>query len=148
MTSTSVTRLYRFAASHRLHSPKFTEEENDRLYGKCNNPYGHGHDYELEVTFSGNINEQTGLLMPLAPLDKWVQSRVLAKFSHRNMNTDLEQFHEIVPTTENLLKVIFELLDRDWPFACQLTRLHLQETGRNGFELVVPASTIGNQETI
>ena len=136
---TTVTRLYHFSASHRLHVPQFTEEQNDRLYGKCNNPYGHGHDYVLEVTAAGPVDETTGLLFPLPVLDRLVQEDVLRVIAHRNLNRDLPQFSVLVPTTENLTAVIAQLLQTNWSATfgsrVKLHRIHIQETDRNGFEV-------------
>ena len=136
---TTVTRLYHFSASHRLHVPQFTEEQNEALYGKCNNPYGHGHDYVLEVTAAGPVDETTGLLFPLPVLDRLVHDDVLRLIAHRNLNRDLSQFAALVPTTENLTAVIAELLQANWTGAfgsrVKLHRIHIQETDRNGFEV-------------
>jgi 6-pyruvoyltetrahydropterin/6-carboxytetrahydropterin synthase len=141
----SLTRLYRFAASHRLHSPLLSEAENSRIYGKCNNPYGHGHDYVLEFTIAGEVDPASGLLVPLPQLDRFVHEKILRLFAHRNINLDVPQFDGVVPTTENVLEVIGGLIERHWPESfpaskVRVTRLHLQETDRNGFELFLPAS--------
>lgn len=141
MTS-SVTRVYRFSASHRLHTAALSESENARIFGKCNNPYGHGHNYELEVTVHGPINPQTGLVVPPAELDRYVEDRVLRRFANRNINEDVAPFATLVPTTENLTAVIADLLRAGWPFAndgspVTLRRVHIQETPRNGFEFIL-----------
>jgi 6-pyruvoyltetrahydropterin/6-carboxytetrahydropterin synthase len=138
----SVTRVYRFSASHRLHTGALSEAENQRIFGKCNNPYGHGHNYELEVTLHGRINPQTGLVVPLAELDRYVEDRVLRHFSNKNINEDVAPFSTLVPTTENLTVVIADLLRAGWPFTggaarVTLRRVHLQETPRNGFEFIL-----------
>ncbi len=138
----SVTRRYHFPASHRLHSPALSESENDRIFGKCNNPYGHGHNYELEVTVRGMINEQTGLVIVIDLLDDYVSRTVLQHFSSRNINLDVPEFNRLVPTTENIAQVIAQYLATDW-LSCfghsgpVLTRVHVQETARNGFELLL-----------
>jgi 6-pyruvoyltetrahydropterin/6-carboxytetrahydropterin synthase len=142
---TTVTRLYRFSASHRLHLSQLSEEENTRLYGKCNNPFGHGHDYVLEVTTEGPVDSKTGRILPLSELDKLVQDCVLSRFEHRNVNLDVPEFRELVPTTENIATVISELLNENWDSyifgAGRLRRVHVQETDRNGFEIwISPAS--------
>ena len=143
----SLTRRYRFSASHRLHTPLLSNAENDRIYGKCNNPFGHGHDYVLEVTITGELDLATGLLMPLADLDRFVNAKILRLFAHRNINVDVAQFANLVPTTENVLRVMAEIVQAHWPesFAAlkvRGARLHLQETERNGFELLLPAPKI------
>ena len=136
----TVTRIYRFSASHRLHSAELSEAENARLYGKCNNPYGHGHDYVLEVAVTGVPDKRTGLVVPIPALDRLVEETILELFASRNMNRDVPQFERLVPTTENVLLVIAELLEQHWSSylrgtLAQLHRVHLQETDRNGFEL-------------
>jgi 6-pyruvoyltetrahydropterin/6-carboxytetrahydropterin synthase len=119
--------------------PQFTEEQNETLYGKCNNPYGHGHDYELEVTVAGPIDADSGLVCPLPVLDRLVQENILRTMAHRNLNRDLPQFSKLVPTTENLTAVIAELLQTNWAATLgsrvKLHRVHIQETDRNGFEI-------------
>lgn len=146
---TTVTRLYRFSASHRLHISQLNEEENTRLYGKCNNPFGHGHNYVLEVTAEGAVDHETGLTIRLAELDRLVEEHVLRLFSDRNINLDLPQFQEIVPTTENIAGVITELLRENWGTyvsgSARLCRVHVQETDRNGFEIWVPSEAANNE---
>lgn len=136
---TTLTRLYRFSASHRLHVPQFSDEQNDSLYGKCNNPYGHGHDYVLEVTIAGPVDAVTGLVCPVPVLDRLVEEDVLRTVAHRNLNQDLPQFSTLVPTTENLTAVVAELLEANWTSTfgsrVKLHRVHIQETDRNGFEV-------------
>lgn len=125
-------RRYRFCASHRLHTSQLSEEENWRVFGKCNNPYGHGHNYELEVRFSGRIDPETGMIANLADLDAFVQSRVLEELDHRSLNEDVVAFRDKVPTTENLCIEIFRRL-KSFPDA-KLERIRIQETGNNSFE--------------
>jgi 6-pyruvoyltetrahydropterin/6-carboxytetrahydropterin synthase len=141
---TSLTRRYHFAASHRLHSPLLSEAENRRLYGKCNNPFGHGHDYVLAITVSGPIDPDTGLILPMARLDEFVSQTILRLFAHRNINSDVPEFASLVPTTENLACVIGGLVRSHWrEFFADLkiwpSRIHIQETDRNGFELKLAA---------
>jgi 6-pyruvoyltetrahydropterin/6-carboxytetrahydropterin synthase len=125
-------RRYHFAASHRLHSPQLTEEENCRIFGKCNNPYGHGHNYVLEVSLSGEVDANTGMIANLADLDTFVQSQVLEDFDHKSLNEDVPAFRGQVPTTENLCIEIFHRL-KTFPTA-KLERIRVQETGNNSFE--------------
>jgi 6-pyruvoyltetrahydropterin/6-carboxytetrahydropterin synthase len=140
----ALTRRYRFSASHRLHSQALSAAENERVYGKCNHPFGHGHDYVLEVTASGELDPVTGLLLPIGRLDTLVGDRILRLFSDRNINLDVAQFKELVPTTENIVQVIGDLLVESWsdyfeaPRA-RLERVHVQETGRNGVEALLRA---------
>ena len=125
-------RRYRFAASHRLHSPALSEEENCRIYGKCNNPFGHGHNYVVEVLVSGKIDPATGMIANLADLDGFVEREVLDPFDHKSLNEDVAAFHAVVPTTENLCIEIFRRL-RTFPGA-KLERVRVQETSNNSFE--------------
>jgi len=140
---TRITRIYRFSASHRLHLSQLSGDENTRLYGKCNNPFGHGHDYVLEVTAEGQPDSETGQIVRIAELDSLVQNSVLRLFAERNINLDIPQFRELVPTTENIAVVIAELLRNDWETyiagSGRLRRVHVQETDRNGFEVWIPA---------
>jgi 6-pyruvoyltetrahydropterin/6-carboxytetrahydropterin synthase len=141
---TTLTRRYHFSASHRLHSSLLSDAENAQLYGKCNNPFGHGHDYILEVTLTGPIHHETGLIVPLHQLDRFVRDVILNRFAHRNINLDLPEFQTLVPTTENMAIVITALFQNSWHLmsdsaaaGCRLLRIHLQETDRNGFELML-----------
>src|ERR1700736_1218540 len=96
-----LTRRYRFSASHRLHSSEMSADENKTTYGKCNNPHGHGHNYTLEVTVSGPVDQSTGMVCNLVDLDGFVEREVLCRFHLMNLNT-LQEFTRLVPTTENL----------------------------------------------
>jgi 6-pyruvoyltetrahydropterin/6-carboxytetrahydropterin synthase len=129
---TELGRRYRFSASHRLHNPYLSEEENWRLYGKCNNPYGHGHNYILEVLVSGEVNPATGMIANLADLDGFVEREVLEPFDHKSLNEDVDAFRGTVPTTENLCIEIFRRL-KPFPKA-KLERVRVQETSNNSFE--------------
>jgi 6-pyruvoyltetrahydropterin/6-carboxytetrahydropterin synthase len=125
-------RRYRFSASHRLHSVHLSAEENWRVYGKCNNPYGHGHNYIVEVSVSGDVEPSTGMIANLADLDSFVGSAVLDSFDHKSLNEDVPAFRDKVPTTENLCMEIFERL-KVFPKA-KLERVRVEETGNNSFE--------------
>ena len=125
-------RRYRFAASHRLHSAKLSEEENCRIYGKCNNPYGHGHNYTVEVRFSGEVDPATGMIANIADLDAFVSERVIEPFDHRSLQDDVPAFRTIVPTTENLCSEIFGRL-KSFP-AAKLEAVRVEETSNNSFE--------------
>lgn len=134
-----LTRRYDFAASHRLHSDQFSEEENQRVYGKCNNPFGHGHNYSLEVTVAGPVHSATGMVANLADLDRVVREEILDRFDHTNLNVDVESFRGVVPTSENLILEIHRLLSARWGReealrGSRLVKLKLQETGKNSFE--------------
>jgi len=125
-------RRYTFSASHRLHSERLSEEENRRVYGKCNNPYGHGHNYVVEVRVSGNVDPATGMIASLADLDGFVEREVIGPFDHKLLNEEVAAFRESVPTTENLCKEIYQRLRR-FPKA-KLERVRVEETSNNAFE--------------
>jgi 6-pyruvoyltetrahydropterin/6-carboxytetrahydropterin synthase len=135
-----LTRRYGFCASHRLHSAALSGEENLELYGKCNNPHGHGHDYKLEVTVTGTVDPRTGLLVRLQDLDSLVHDCVLREFDHRNLNREIPEFAGLVPTSENVARVIEDRLTRHWltrfsDSGLRLEKVSLHETKRNRFEL-------------
>jgi len=127
-----LSRRYRFSASHRLHSPDMSADKNLSTYGKCNNPYGHGHNYTLEVTVSGPVDQSTGMVCNLVELDGFVEREVLSRYHLENLNT-LQEFAQQVPTTENLSVEIFEMLQRGFHDA-HLERVKLEETMMNSFE--------------
>jgi 6-pyruvoyltetrahydropterin/6-carboxytetrahydropterin synthase len=127
-----LTRRYAFSASHRLHNRHLDESENQRIYGKCNNPYGHGHNYVIEVTVTGAVDPSTGMIAHLTELDGFVTREVLEPFDHMYLNKDVAAFRDVVPTTENLCIEIFSRL-KGFP-AARLVKIRLEETGRNSFE--------------
>ena len=129
-----LTRRYRFSASHRLDTPALSAGENRKLYGKCNNPYGHGHDYVLDVTVAGSPDE-SGQIVGRQALDQLVGERVLARLDHRNLNMDVAELGGVVATTENLAVAIEKALGDGWPLAARLDRVRISETERNIFEL-------------
>lgn len=131
-----LTRRYRFAASHRLHTSALSEEENCRLYGKCNNPYGHGHDYVLDVTVEGSP-DGTGQVANRARLDELIRDRVLSQLDHKNLNEDRPEFRAAVPTTENLAMLVRSLLEKDWDLRPKLSAVRISETDRNAFTLQI-----------
>ena len=125
-------RRYRFSASHRLHSEQMSDAENQATYGKCNNPHGHGHNYMLEVTVSGPVDEATGMVCNLVDLDGFVQQEILERFDLQNLNT-LPEFKNLVPTTESLSMVIYEIMQREFRLA-HLQKVRIEETMMNSFE--------------
>jgi len=127
-----LTRRYLFSASHRLHCPEMSAQENQAVYGKCNNPHGHGHNYSVEVTVAGRVDPRTGMVCNLVDLDSFVHEKILERFGHQNLNT-LEEFQETVPTTENLCVGVFEILERDFRHA-QVDKVRIEETMLNSFE--------------
>ena len=143
-----VTRRYQFSASHRLHSGELSEEENRRLYGKCNNPHGHGHNYVVEVSVRGPLEGATGRAVDVAVLDELVQREVVRPFDHRNLNREVAVFAGVaptwvptlVPTSENLGLEICRRLKRNWKQVFpgewpKLEKIRIGETARNIFEV-------------
>ena len=135
-----VTRRYEFSASHRLHAPGLTEEENRRLYGKCNNPFGHGHKYVLEVSVRGPVEPRSGRAVDPAALDQLVRERVIRAFDHKNLNEQIEAFESVVPTSENLGLLIHRRLQVGWQSVFpgpwpRLEKVRIAETARNIFEV-------------
>lgn len=135
-----LTRVYPFSASHRLHVDSLSEEENQQLFGKCNNRYGHGHNYVLHVTVSGDGASETGMVVDRAKMDQVVREAVLPRIDRKDMNAAVQEFAELTPTTENLAVVVGRWLREAWTTqfpsgSPRLSRVRLQETGRNSFEL-------------
>ncbi len=131
-----LSRRYRFAASHRLHSPSLSDAENRTIYGKCNNPYGHGHNYEVELTVRGPVDERTGRVIDLRELDALAEEQILAPFRLRNLNEEVAAFRTAVPTTENLAAEIDRRLRAVWDgrfgaAGVRLERVSIRETERN-----------------
>jgi 6-pyruvoyltetrahydropterin/6-carboxytetrahydropterin synthase len=127
-----LSRRYALSASHRLYSETYSDEKNRAVYGKCSNPHGHGHNYVVEVTVSGQVDPITGMVCNLADLDGCVQSQVIDRFDHTNLNFD-ERFTREVPTTENLCRAIHDLLAEHFVHA-ELERVRVEETRNNFFE--------------
>ena len=127
-----LTRRYMFSASHRLHSDDMTAHENRAIYGKCNNPYGHGHNYNIEITVSGPVDAQTGMVCNLVDLDGFVHAEILERFDHQNLNL-LTEFANTVPTTENLCISIYEIVKRGFNKS-HLEKVRIEETMMNSFE--------------
>lgn len=135
-----LTRKYRFSASHRLHAPALDPQLNREIYGKCNNPYGHGHDYTLEVVVAGEPAAATGRLIAVGRLDALVESVILRVMDRRDLNSQVEEFAALVPTTENLAAVVAARLAGAWPAAfagsaARLEKVRIHETKRNIFEV-------------
>jgi len=136
----TLTRRYRFAASHRLNTDALSPEENARLYGKCNYPFGHGHDYVLDVTVAGPV-DASGQIVNREALDALVAERVLSRVDHRNLNCDVAELQGRVPTTENLSSAIERMLVSGWTLPAALAGVRISETARNTFELTTPELT-------
>ncbi len=126
------TRRYRLSASHRLHCASYSDDRNRETYGKCNNPHGHGHNYLIEVTVSGPVDPETGMVINMVELDDVVWQNVVDRFDHTNLNLD-PAFAAEVPTTENLCRAVYQLLKPSIA-AAHLERVRIEETSNNFFE--------------
>lgn len=137
---TTLSRRYRFSASHRLCAPSFSDERNREVFGKCANAFGHGHNYCLEVGVGGDPDRASGLTLARADFDRWVADSVLRRIDHLHLNSDVPDFQTLVPTAENILLVVEAWLRAGWPEhfpgqAFRLARLRLEETPRNACEI-------------
>ena len=130
MPLVTVTRALRFNAAHRVHNPALSDEENTRLFGKCNNPNWHGHNYRLEVSVKGPVSDRTGYVMDLAHLRDIVDREVIQQTDHRNFNIDVPYMQGIIPTTENIVVAMWNVIAPAVAPA-QLVRLRLWETDQN-----------------
>jgi 6-pyruvoyltetrahydropterin/6-carboxytetrahydropterin synthase len=132
----AVYRKEHFNAAHRLHNPEWTNEMNEKVFGKCNNPNYHGHNYELEVKLVGEPDARTGYVMDMKELSTIIHENVLERFDHKNLNLDTEEFKHLNPTAENIVVVIYNLLrvKIDARFSLQV---RLYETPRNFVEYPV-----------
>ncbi len=140
-----LTRRYRFSASHRLYTDSLTAEENARVYGKCANPYGHGHNYVLEVAVGGPIDPATGMVYDLVALDELVGREILGRFDESYLNAHQDLFGHLVPTTENLCLTAFNLLKEKFETTgrfpqARLHRVRVEETSSNFFECEDPGT--------
>lgn len=125
-------RRYMLSASHRLHSDELSDEKNRAAYGKCNNAFGHGHNYTVEVLVGGPVDPETGMVINLAELDEIVQRKVIERFDHMNLNMD-PLFENRVPTTENLCNTVYRILKGALP-AMELAHVRVEETENNFFQ--------------
>jgi 6-pyruvoyltetrahydropterin/6-carboxytetrahydropterin synthase len=130
-----LSRRYHLSASHRLHSDAFSPEQNRAVYGKCNNPHGHGHNYVVEITVAGPVDSVTGMVCDLGQLDAFAQTNLLQRFDHMNLNA-LDTFRDAVSTTENFTLEVFRIFEQ-FPGA-KLQRVKIEETSNNSFECTGP----------
>jgi 6-pyruvoyltetrahydropterin/6-carboxytetrahydropterin synthase len=137
-----LTHRFDFCASHRLHNPALSEKENLAIYGKCNNPNGHGHNYDLEVTIAGEPDPETGMVLELSILKRIVEEEIVSRYDHKHLNLDVPDFKDVIPTAENILVVVWERLRGRIPRG-RLARLRLIETANNVFEYHGPAGRRG-----
>ena len=128
-----LSRRYHFSASHRLHAEAYDAERNRAVFGKCNNPHGHGHNYAVELTFRGPVDDATGMVCNLADLDSFATANLLDRFDGVNLNT-LACFAEKVSTTENLAMEVHRIFARFQP--AKLERVHIEETSNNSFDFI------------
>ncbi|MCE3235255.1 MAG: ptpS [Vampirovibrio sp.] len=126
-----LTRKYEFPASHRLFNPEWSEEENARVFRQCNNPNGHGHNYELEVTVKGCPDPRLGMVADIYELDQVVNRTVLDRVDHKNLNVDVDFMQGLIPTAENIVWAIWQQLAPQIPQPAKLARLRLVETRNN-----------------
>jgi 6-pyruvoyltetrahydropterin/6-carboxytetrahydropterin synthase len=128
-----ITRREVFSAGHTLRNPAFSEERNREVFGKCSNPSGHGHNYVLEVSLQGNVDEHTGYVYDLGELAALMRKLILDDIDHRNLNVDVEWLRGVIPTTENLVCAFFDRLDANIPGGL-LSSVRLGETEKNWAE--------------
>ncbi|MHA7865464.1 6-pyruvoyl trahydropterin synthase family protein [Flagellimonas marinaquae] len=133
MNKIAIVRCEHFNAAHRLHNKDWTDEKNQAIFGKCNNPNYHGHNYELEVKVIGTVDPDTGYVIDTKILSDLIKDRILARFDHRNLNLDTEEFKDINPTAENIAIVIYNLLRPEIKPKQEL-KIKLYETPRNYVE--------------
>jgi len=126
----SVFRKAHFNAAHRLHNPKWSEEKNEEIFGLCNNYNYHGHNYELIVKVSGEVNQDTGYLIDLKVLADIIKEKVEKKFDHKNLNLDIPEFKDLLPSTENFCYMIWEIMTKELGEDYEVT-ITLYETPRN-----------------
>ncbi len=127
-----LSRRYRISASHRLHSDTYSPEQNRAVYGKCNNPHGHGHNYVVEVMVSGAVDPVTGMVCNPGELDGFIQREIVERFGETNLNMDAS-FQSVVPTTENLCVEIYKIVRTGFIHA-KLEKVRVEETSNNYFE--------------
>jgi 6-pyruvoyltetrahydropterin/6-carboxytetrahydropterin synthase len=111
MRKVFITRRAQFSAAHRLHNPELSDEENRRIYDKCNNPNGHGHNYELEVTIAGEPDPETGMVIDLKALKDILQKHIIEKVDHKHLNHDVDFLRGVIPTAENIAIKIWQELE-------------------------------------
>lgn len=133
MPKVTVHRKEHFNAAHRLYNPRWTEEKNDEVFGKCNNPNWHGHNYELIVSVTGQPNPETGFVYDMKRLSDLVKEHVTEKFDHKNLNLDVEEFKNLIPTAENIAIVIYDTLRPHIENELEV-KIKLYETERNFVE--------------
>lgn len=132
----AVFRKEHFNAAHRLHNPNWSDEKNERVYGKCNNPHYHGHNYELIVQVAGPVDPETGYVIDMKYLGDLIKEHVTERFDHKNLNLDTEEFADLNPSAENIAIVIYNILRNLLSDSLDL-KIRLYETERNFVEYPV-----------
>ena len=132
----AIFRRAHFNAAHRLHNPKWSDEKNKEVYGVCNNKNYHGHNYELEVKVVGEVDQETGYLMDLKDLADIIKKYVEDKFDHKNLNLDVPEFKDVLPSTENFCYIIWQILSNKIGKEYDVT-VRLWETPRNSVQYPV-----------
>jgi len=132
----AVFRKEHFNSAHRLFNPEWNDVENDRVFGKCNNPNYHGHNYDLVVRLTGEVNPETGYVYDLKLLSDIIRKNVILRFDHKNLNLDVEEFKSLNPTAENIVVIIYDILRTKIPTDIEL-KITLFETERNFVEYPV-----------
>jgi 6-pyruvoyltetrahydropterin/6-carboxytetrahydropterin synthase len=133
MPNVTITRRMLFNAAHRVHNPALSDEENRALFGKCNNPNWHGHNYTLDVSVTGHVDERTGYVIDLGVIKQIVEREIISKVDHRNFNLEVDFMKDVIPTTENIVVQMWRVLAPAMAPA-RLTRLVLWETPNNYVE--------------
>jgi 6-pyruvoyltetrahydropterin/6-carboxytetrahydropterin synthase len=127
---TAITRKMHFNAAHRLYNKEWSDENNEDVFGKCNNPYYHGHNYELEIKVIGQINPLTGFVVDVKELKRIVNEKVIDQFYHKNLNVEVPDFQSLNPTVENIAKIIYDKILPELSEELEL-KITLYETPRN-----------------
>ncbi len=133
MPIVSVNRKEHFNAAHRLFNPKWSDEKNETVFGKCNNPNWHGHNYEMVVTLTGEVDSETGYVYDMKKLSNLIKEKIVNRFDHKNLNLDVTEFKTLNPTAENIVKVIYDLLRSEIENQYEM-KITLYETERNFVE--------------
>jgi len=131
---TTLTKRMTFSAGHRIFNPEFSDEKNRDIFGDCANPNGHGHNYVLEVTVTGDIDKETGMIINLKQLKHVIETEIISKVDHKNLNTDVEFMRGVIPTTENLAQKIWEILDHSLG-GNLLDKIVIRESENNKIEI-------------
>lgn len=130
MNKIAIVRCEHFNAAHRLHNKNWSDQKNKDVFGKCNNPNYHGHNYDLEVTVIGEVDQESGYLIDMKTLSDLIKAEILDEFDHKNLNLDVEDFKDLNPTAENIIKVIYNKLRKKLEDKFEL-KIKLYETERN-----------------